>query len=103
MIALAAPPRPVAATWVAFGLQRLETFVEPLPSTSSAQVDGDSARFQPADTTWVRIVDGGRPNRRLIDRSDSPDSNRSQVSACSDSDHLLTAHFQERHNNSRRE
>jgi hypothetical protein len=46
-----------------------------------------------ADATWVRIVDGGRLNRRLIDRNDSPPSNRSQISVFSDSDNLRITHL----------
>ncbi len=64
---------------------------------------GGIGLFHPADTTWVRIVDGGRPNQRLIDRNDSPESNRSQISVLSGSDNLLIAHIHTRHNNSRRQ
>ena len=39
---------------------------------------------------WVRTDDGARPNRRLIDRSDSPASNRSHNSAFSDSENRST-------------
>ena len=52
-----------------------------------------NGRRNPPDTTWVRIVDGGRPNRRLIDRNDSPASNLSHNSAFSDSDNRRITHL----------
>jgi len=45
-----------------------------------------SGRRNPDDTNRVRIVDGDLPNLRLIDRCDSPASNRSQISDLSNTD-----------------
>jgi hypothetical protein len=50
-----------------------------------------SGRRNPPATAWVRIVDGGLPNLRLIDRNDSPASNLSQISERSTSDNLRTS------------
>ena len=64
--------------------------------------DAGNGRRNLKDTTWVRIVDGGRPNRRLIDRNDSPASNRSQISNFSDSDNRRITHLHNETPHSRR-
>jgi len=49
-----------------------------------------AGRRHPAATTGVRTDDGARPNWRLIERSDSPASNRSHNSVFSDSENRST-------------
>ncbi len=53
-------------------------------------------------TTWVRIVDGDCPNRRLIDRNDSHASNRSHSSVFSNSDDRRITHLHNETLHSRR-
>ncbi len=67
------------------------------------QEDLDQAgRRNPRDTTWVRIVDGDCPNRRLIDRNDSHSSNRSHSSVFSNSDDRRITHLHNETLHSRR-
>ena len=51
------------------------------------------ANFVNASSSKSRNVGGGRPNRRLINRNDSPASNRSQISNLYDSDNLRITHL----------
>ena len=61
-----------------------------------------NGRRNPAVTTWVRIVDGDRPDRRLIDRNDSHASSRSHSSVFSNSDDRRITHLHNQTLHSRR-
>ena len=69
---------------------------EKSPPVRSTTTEGPTTQRRlrnPEPTSRVRIVDGDLPNRRLIDRCDSPASNRSQTSDFSNSENRRTTHL----------
>jgi len=83
-------------------IERNDSFpASPLEISSRSAIDNRNERhstrglrrLQPDETKRVRIVDGDRPSRRLIDRCDSPASHQSHKSSRSTPDNPSTAHL----------